>query len=188
MEVVWTGRGGEWSSAKGLVAPYCNLFSASILFLELPIEVFSSFGTARIIYWPLYFCNKSLWFCSHVAKIQLKVRRANLFLKRSKESRGKEGGEAYFVYSTHFMAGKFRSETEKILKIDLIYGESVTRIDNWHWRSCSQSWQVGGSYLKMCSISHDVSKCVQLVMMYYWWYPASHYNVSWHLAHLWRCS
>ena len=54
---------------------------------------------------------------------------ANLFLKRSKESRGKEGGEAYFVYSTHFMAGKFRSETEKILKIDLIYGESVTRID-----------------------------------------------------------
>ena len=81
---------------------------------------------------------------------------ANLFLKRSKESRGKEGGEAYFVYSTHFMAWKFRSETEKILKIDLIYGESVTRIDNWHWRSCSQSWQVGGCYLKMCAISQDV--------------------------------
>ena len=50
---------------------------------------------------------------------------ANLFLKRSKESRGKACGEAYFVYSTHFMAWKFRSETEKILKIDLIYGERL---------------------------------------------------------------
>jgi len=90
----WFGlEGGEWSSAKGLVAPYCNLFSASILFLELPIEVFSSFGTARIIYWPLYFCNKSLWFCSHVAKIQLKVRRANLFSKGQKRAEAKRVGK-----------------------------------------------------------------------------------------------
>ena len=78
------------------------------------------------------------------------------------------------------MAGKFRSETEKILKIDLIYGESVTRIDNWHWRSCSQSWQVGGSYLKICAISQDVLKCVQLVMMYYWGYPTQPVIIMYH--------
>ena len=65
----WKGGGLEWSSAKGLVAPCCNLLSASILSSELPIEVFRSFGPTRIIYWPLFFCNKSLWFCSHVAKI-----------------------------------------------------------------------------------------------------------------------
>ena len=52
----WFGlEGGEWSSAKGLVAHCCNLFSASISSSELPIEVFSSFGTTRIICWPLFF-------------------------------------------------------------------------------------------------------------------------------------
>lgn len=66
----WFGlEGGEWSSAKGLVAPCCKLFSASILFLELPIEVFRSFGTTRIIYWPLFFLQQKPLVCSHVAKI-----------------------------------------------------------------------------------------------------------------------
>ena len=47
----WFGLEGglEWSSAKGLVASCCNLFPASILSSELSIEVFSSFGTTRII-------------------------------------------------------------------------------------------------------------------------------------------
>ena len=60
VEVVWTGRGGEWSSAKGLVAHCCNLFSASISSSELPIEVFSSFGTTRIICWPLFLQQEPL--------------------------------------------------------------------------------------------------------------------------------
>ena len=59
VEVVWTGR-GEWSSAKGLVAHCCNLFSASISSSELPIEVFSSFGTTRIICWPLFLQQEPL--------------------------------------------------------------------------------------------------------------------------------
>ena len=53
-------KGGEWSSAKGLVAHCCNLFSASILSSELPIEVFSSFGTTRIICWPLFLQQEPL--------------------------------------------------------------------------------------------------------------------------------
>ena len=58
----WFGLegGGEWSSAKGLVAHCCNLFSASISSSELPIEVFSSFGTTRIICWPLFLQQEPL--------------------------------------------------------------------------------------------------------------------------------
>ena len=61
----WFGlEGGEWSSAKGLVASCCNICSASILFLELPIEVFSSFGTTRIICWPPFFATRAFGFAA----------------------------------------------------------------------------------------------------------------------------
>jgi len=149
VEVVWTGRGGVVLCKRIGCSLLQAIFSLNLVF-GVANRGFQVFWNNKDYLLASFFCNQSLWF----AAIWLKLTKSEMgqsFLKRSKESRGKEGGEAYFVYSTHFMAGKFRSETEKILKIDLIYGESVTRIDNWHWRSCSQSWQVGGSYLWLCS-------------------------------------